>query len=150
MAFGCQSSIKESVSKKLVQRVLVLLWLWRKVQFGAVSPLLWTWTWRTQRRSGHGWHLGHWMSSVGMWVVCCWLWSVFFGRVSKFGSGIILSGDLVLDFNYFKKFQVFKFLNLVGFNVSIFISECSSKPYPTCDGLSHRKEACRGGWGILN
>ncbi len=36
------------------------------------------------------------------------------GRVPKFCSVIMLSGELVPDFNYFKKFQVFKFLNPVG------------------------------------
>ncbi len=35
-----------------IQGVLVLLW-WI-VQYGAVRPLLWTWTWRTQWRSGSG------------------------------------------------------------------------------------------------
>ncbi len=43
LKIGYQSSVKESESKKrLVQRVLVLLW-W-KVQYGAVSPLMWAWT----------------------------------------------------------------------------------------------------------
>jgi hypothetical protein len=54
------------------------------------------------------------MLSVGMWVDCCRLWSVVCGRVPNFGSGISLSGELVLEFNYFKKFQVFKILNPVG------------------------------------
>ncbi len=36
------------------------------------------------------------------------------GRVPKFGSGSSLSGELVLEFNYFKKFQVFEFLNPFG------------------------------------
>jgi hypothetical protein len=36
------------------------------------------------------------------------------GRVPKFGSGICLYGDLVLEFNYFKKFQVFKYSNPFG------------------------------------
>ncbi len=39
----------------------------------------------------------------------CGLW-----KSSKFCSGISLSGKLVPDFNYFKKFQVLKFLNPVG------------------------------------
>ncbi len=43
------------------------------------------------------------------------------GKVPKFGSGINLSGELVPEFNYFKKFQVFKFLNLY----ERFPSECS-------------------------
>ncbi len=38
LKIGCQSSVKETASKKLVQRVLVLLW-WI-VQNGVVSPLL--------------------------------------------------------------------------------------------------------------
>ncbi len=111
LKIGCQSSVKESASKKLVQRVLVLLL--QIVQYEGVSPLQWTWTWRTQRRS-HGWYIGWWMLSVGMWVDCCRLWSVVCGRVPNFGSGISLSGELVLEFNYFKKFQVFKILNPVG------------------------------------
>jgi hypothetical protein len=36
---------------------------------------------------------------------------VFFGRVPKFGSRISLSGELVPEFNYSKKFQVFDCLN---------------------------------------
>ncbi len=52
--------------------------------------------------------------SVGMWVDCCRLWSVVCRRAPKFGSGISLSGKLVSEFNYFKKFQVFKFLSPVG------------------------------------
>ncbi len=46
LKFEYQSSVKESESeKKLVQIILVLLW--REVQYGAVSPLMWTWTQRT-------------------------------------------------------------------------------------------------------
>ncbi len=60
LKFGYQSSVKASENKKkLVQRVLVLLW--QKVQHGGGSPLMWTWTWRTQQRSGHGWHFSCWM-----------------------------------------------------------------------------------------
>ncbi len=36
------------------------------------------------------------------------------GRVPKFGSKISLSGELVSEFNYFEKFQVFEFLNPFG------------------------------------
>ncbi len=36
------------------------------------------------------------------------------GIFPKFGSGISLSGELVSEFNYFKKFQVYKFLNPCG------------------------------------
>ncbi len=32
------------------------------------------------------------------------------GRVPTFGSGISLSGELVPEFNYFKKFRVSEFL----------------------------------------
>ena len=39
---------------------------------------------------------------------------------------------------------------LEWFEVTIFISECLLKPYPTHDELSHLREARRGGWGILN
>jgi hypothetical protein len=35
---------------------------------------------------------------VGLWFVVC-------GRVPKFGYRISLSGELVLEFNYFKKYQ---------------------------------------------
>ncbi len=60
LKFRYQSIVKESESKnQLVQKVMVLLWV--KVQYGVVSPLMWAWTWRTQRRSGHGWHLSCWM-----------------------------------------------------------------------------------------
>jgi hypothetical protein len=47
-----------------------------------------------------------WMASellnvnFGMWIVAG-LWFVVCGRVPKFGSGIRLSGELVLEFNYF-------------------------------------------------
>jgi hypothetical protein len=47
------------------------------------------------------------------WIVAG-LWFVVCGRVPKFGSGSSLSGELVLEFNYFKKFQVFEFLNPFG------------------------------------
>ncbi len=63
--------IVRSASEKLVQRFLVLLW--RILQHGVVSPLLWTWTWGTQQRSGHNWHYGYWMYSVvecGYIVTC--------------------------------------------------------------------------------
>ncbi len=36
----------------------------------------------------------------GMWIVAG-LWFVVCGRVLKFGSRICLSGELVLEFNYF-------------------------------------------------
>jgi hypothetical protein len=36
------------------------------------------------------------------------------GRVPKFGSGSSLSGELVPELNYLRKFQVFKFLNPFG------------------------------------
>jgi hypothetical protein len=39
---------------------------------------------------------------------------VFCGRLPKFGSGIIYSGKLFPEYNYFKKFQVSAFLNPVG------------------------------------
>ena len=52
LKIGCPSSIEESASKKLVQRVLILLS--RIIQYGLVSPLLWTWIWRTQPRRGVG------------------------------------------------------------------------------------------------
>jgi hypothetical protein len=54
------------------------------------------------------------MLSVGMWVDCCRFWSVVYGRVLIYGSRISLSGELVLEFNYFKKIQVFEILNPVG------------------------------------
>jgi hypothetical protein len=47
-------------------------------------------------------------------VCCCRVWSVVCGRVANFGSRIRLSGELVLEFNYFEKCQVFEFLNPVG------------------------------------
>jgi hypothetical protein len=50
--------------------------------------------------------------NVGGLLQICGLW--FFGRVPKLGSGISLSGELVPEFNYFKKFQVFKILNPFG------------------------------------
>ncbi len=54
--------------------------------------------------------MASWLKNVkvGMWVDCCRLWSVVRGRVPKFGSRISLSGELVLEFNYFRKFQVFE------------------------------------------
>ena len=71
-------------------------------------------------------------------------------KVPKFETGISLSGELVPDFKYFKKFQDFKFsIQLVPL-VTIFISGRLSKPYPTRDGLSHLNEACWGRWGVLN
>ena len=36
------------------------------------------------------------------------------GKAPKFGSGISLSGELVLEFYYFKKFQDFECFNPVG------------------------------------
>jgi hypothetical protein len=44
---------------------------------------------------------------AGLWFVVC-------GRVPTFGSRISLFGELVPEFNYFKKFQVFKILNPFG------------------------------------
>jgi hypothetical protein len=46
------------------------------------------------------------------WIVAG-LWFVVCGRVSKFGSRICLSGELVLEFNDFLKvscFQIFKYV----------------------------------------
>jgi len=37
-----------------------------------------------------------------------------------------------------------------SFQVTNFISEHSSKPYPMRDGFSHLIEACQGRWDILN
>ncbi len=36
------------------------------------------------------------------------------GRVPKFGFGICLSRNMVPEFNYFLKFQVFKYFNPCG------------------------------------
>jgi hypothetical protein len=47
------------------------------------------------------------------WIVAG-LWFVVCGRVPKVGSAICLSGELVPEFNYFEKFQVFEFLNPRG------------------------------------
>jgi hypothetical protein len=55
-----------------------------------------------------------WFLNVKCWNVGGLLWSLVCGRVPKFGYRISLSGELVPDFNYFKKFQVFKFLNPVS------------------------------------
>ncbi len=115
LKIGCQSTVKKSASKKSVQRVVVLLW--QIVQYELASPLLWTWTWRTQQRSGHGWHLGCWMLSVWMWVDCCRLWSVICGRVPKFGSGFSLSGELFWDL------IILKVLSFWIFNSSWFLPE---------------------------
>jgi hypothetical protein len=47
------------------------------------------------------------------WIVIG-LWFMVFERVPKFGSRIKLFWDLVPGFNYFKKFQVFEYLNPFG------------------------------------
>ncbi len=49
----CGCCFEVTKCEKMVGSVLLL---WRIVWYGAASPLLWTW--RTQRRSGHGWYLG--------------------------------------------------------------------------------------------
>jgi hypothetical protein len=51
---------------------------------------------------------------VGGLLEVCGLWFVVWGRVSKFGSGISLSGELVPEFNYFKSF---KFLNFKSVSI---------------------------------
>jgi hypothetical protein len=81
LKIGCPSSIEESASKKLVQRVLVLLS--QIVQYGLVSPLLWTWIWRTQPRRGVG--TGGILFIECKVLECGWVvgrfWSVICGRV---------------------------------------------------------------------
>jgi hypothetical protein len=47
------------------------------------------------------------------WIVAD-LWFVVCGRVPKFGSGSSLSWELIPEFNYFKEFQAFEFLNPFG------------------------------------
>jgi hypothetical protein len=44
---------------------------------------------------------------AGLWLVVC-------RRVPKISTGISLSGELVPEFNYFEKFQVFDFINKFG------------------------------------
>jgi hypothetical protein len=67
------------------------------------------------------------------------------GRVPKFGSGINLSGKLVLDFNYFKKFQVFKRLNPVGWGSAKVDPEMRSGGKKFHGGMAQNSPSCLNG-----